>query len=108
MSVILASWVPMRPARWLASACYGAVIEPNVARHSGRLFKIMGDGFLAEFASAVQAAVCAVAIQKETEASAFGLDAARKMRLRIGVHVGDVMVDGDDLLGDGEIGRAHV
>src|SRR5438874_7039024 len=77
------------------------IIEPNVAQHSGRLFKIMGDGFLVEFASAVQAAACAVAIQKETEATAFGLDDARKMRLRIGVHVGDVMVEGDDLLGDG-------
>ena len=77
------------------------IIEPNVAQHSGRLFKVMGDGFLVEFASAVQAAACAVAIQKESEATAAGLDAARKMRLRIGVHVGDVMVDGDDLLGDG-------
>ncbi|MFL6812966.1 MAG: alpha/beta fold hydrolase [Bradyrhizobium sp.] len=77
------------------------IIEPNVAQHSGRLFKIMGDGFLVEFASAVQAAACAVAIQKENEATASGLDEARKMRLRIGVHVGDVMVEGDDLLGDG-------
>src|SRR5215212_4259110 len=77
------------------------IIEPNVAEHSGRLFKIMGDGFLVEFASAVEAATCAMAIQKQTEATASGLDEARKMRLRIGIHVGDVMVEGDDLLGDG-------
>jgi adenylate cyclase len=77
------------------------VIEPNIAKHSGRLFKIMGDGFLAEFASAVQAVTCAMAIQKEVEAAASGLDDAKKMRLRIGIHVGDVMVEGDDLMGDG-------
>jgi len=77
------------------------IIEPNIASHSGRLFKTMGDGFLVEFASAVQAATCAMRIQNETEAAAHGLDDAGKMRLRIGIHVGDVMVEGDDLLGDG-------
>jgi adenylate cyclase len=77
------------------------IIEPNIARHSGRLFKIMGDGFLVEFASAVQAVTCAMAIQKETEEAAATLTDAQKMRLRIGIHVGDVMVEGDDLLGDG-------
>jgi class 3 adenylate cyclase/pimeloyl-ACP methyl ester carboxylesterase len=77
------------------------IIEPNVAAHSGRLFKTMGDGFLVEFASAVQATSCAIAIQKETEAMASVLDDDRKMRLRVGIHVGDVMVEGDDLLGDG-------
>jgi adenylate cyclase len=61
----------------------------------------MGDGFLAEFASAVQAVTCAIAIQKETEQAAVALDEARKMRLRIGIHVGDVMVEGEDLMGDG-------
>jgi adenylate cyclase len=77
------------------------IIEPNIAKHSGRLFKVMGDGFLAEFASAVQAVTCAVAIQAETERAADTLDDTRKMRLRIGIHVGDVMVEGDDLMGDG-------
>jgi adenylate cyclase len=83
------------------SALRREVVEPNIAKHSGRLFKIMGDGFLAEFASAVQAVTCAVAIQKEVEDAAFGLDDNKKMRLRVGIHVGDVMVDGDDLMGDG-------
>jgi adenylate cyclase len=77
------------------------VIEPNIAGHSGRLFKVMGDGFLAEFASAVQAVSCALAIQTETEAAASGFDDAQKIRLRIGIHVGDVMVEGEDLMGDG-------
>ena len=78
-----------------------AIIEPNIAGHSGRLFKVMGDGFLAEFASAVQAISCALAIQTETEAAASGFDDAQKIRLRIGIHVGDVLVEGDDLMGDG-------
>jgi adenylate cyclase len=77
------------------------IIEPTIAGHSGRLFKVMGDGFLAEFASAVQAVSCAVAIQTETEAAASGFDDAKKMRLRIGIHVGDVLVEGEDLMGDG-------
>ena len=78
-----------------------SIIDPSVAAHSGRLFKIMGDGFFVEFASAVQAASCAIAIQKETEAVASAVDDARRMRLRIGIHVGDVLVEGEDLLGDG-------
>jgi TolB-like protein len=77
------------------------IIEPNIAGHSGRLFKVMGDGFLAEFASAVQAVSCALAIQTEAEAATSGFDDTQKMRLRIGIHVGDVMVEGEDLMGDG-------
>jgi TolB-like protein len=77
------------------------IIEPSIAGHSGRLFKVMGDGFLAEFASAVQAVSCAIAIQTETEAASSGFDDGQKMRLRIGIHVGDVMVEGEDLMGDG-------
>jgi class 3 adenylate cyclase/pimeloyl-ACP methyl ester carboxylesterase len=78
-----------------------SIIEPSVAAHSGRLFKTMGDGFLVEFSSAVQAASCAIAIQRQAEAMACEVDDARRMRLRIGIHVGDVMVEGEDLLGDG-------
>jgi len=69
------------------------VIEPIIARHAGRLFKAVGDGFLVEFASAVQAVSCAKAIQ---EANVGG-----GLPLRIGIHVGDVVVQGDDLMGDG-------
>src|ERR1700748_3402766 len=73
------------------------VIEPLAASHGGRLFKTTGDGFLAEFASAVQALRCAVAIQDALLSQPEGL------RLRIGVHQGEVVAEGDDLLGDGVI-----
>ncbi len=69
------------------------VIEPAIAMNSGRLFKVMGDGFLIEFASAVQAVNCARSIQQENSSG--------RLLLRIGIHVGDVVVDGDDLMGDG-------
>ena len=62
----------------------------------------MGDGFLLEFASAVQALRCAIAIQDSLRAQTDGL------RLRIGVHQGEVVPDGDDLLGDGVIVAARL
>jgi adenylate cyclase len=69
------------------------VIEPQIAKHAGRLFKSVGDGFLIEFASAVQAVSCAKAIQEA--------NGQHRLPLRIGIHVGDVVVQGDDLMGDG-------
>jgi adenylate cyclase len=69
------------------------VIEPQIAKHAGRLFKSVGDGFLIEFASAVQAVNCARAIQDA--------NGQAHLPLRIGIHVGDVVVQGDDLMGDG-------
>jgi adenylate cyclase len=70
-----------------------SVIEPAIDKHSGRLFKAVGDGFLVEFASAVQAVTAAQAIQQANAGGA--------LLLRIGIHVGDVVVQGDDLMGDG-------
>src|SRR6516162_680504 len=78
------------------------VIEPLSAAHGGRLFKTTGDGFLAAFASAVQALRCAMAIQERLRAQPDGL------RLRIGVHQGEVVPEGDDLLGDGVIIAARL
>src|SRR5215203_6070906 len=69
------------------------IIEPAISKHSGRLFKAVGDGFLVEFASAVQAVEAARAIQQANEEG--------ELQLRIGIHVGDVVVQGDDLMGDG-------
>lgn len=71
------------------------VLDPMLAEHRGRLFKTMGDGFLVEFASAVQAVACALAIQSRLAEQSEGL------RLRIGIHQGDVVVQGEDLMGDG-------
>jgi TolB-like protein len=73
-------------------------VDPDIARHSGRLFKETGDGFLVEFASAVEAVTCAMEIQKQVDATA---GKEQPLRLRIGIHVGDVVVQGDDLMGDG-------
>lgn len=75
------------------SALSREVIEPVIVRHVGRLFKEVGDGFLVEFSSAVQAVTAALEIQK-----AAGPDS---LPLRIGIHVGDVVIQGDDLMGDG-------
>ena len=77
------------------------VIEPILAEHRGRLVKTMGDGFLAEFASVVNAARCAIALQEGTTERNAGMPAERRIRFRIGVHLGNVVVEGDDILGDG-------
>jgi adenylate cyclase len=69
------------------------VVEPLVAESGGRVFKTTGDGLLAEFPSTVQALRCAIGVQELLRADG--------LQLRIGVHQGDVVVEGDDLLGDG-------
>jgi adenylate cyclase len=78
------------------------VIEPHVATHGGRIFKTTGDGFFGAFASAVQALRCAIAIQDALRTQSDSL------RLRIGVHQGEVVPDGDDLMGDGVIIAARL
>lgn len=78
-----------------------SILEPAIDKHSGRLFKTMGDGFLAEFSSAVQAVTCAIDIQAKNERAFSGDQDTCTMRLRIGIHVGDVIVEDDDLMGDG-------
>src|SRR5215831_5374049 len=77
------------------------VVAPLVAKHRGRIFKLMGDGVFVEFASAVSAVECALEIQRGIAAANDGLPAERQVHLRIGINLGDVMVDGGDLYGDG-------
>ncbi len=77
------------------------VIDPAVTRHGGRVIKIMGDGVLVELASVVEAVACAVDIQRATVAHQAAEPAERRLGLRIGIHVGDVLVEGADLYGDG-------
>lgn len=77
------------------------VIDPGIAKHRGRIVKLMGDGLLAEFASAVEGVDCAAEIQRAMAARNAGTPGARQMAFRIGVHVGDIIVEGDDIYGDG-------
>ena len=76
-------------------------IDPNIDHHGGRIVKTTGDGVLAEFASVVDAVRCAVEVQASMSEHARDVPAPRRMALRIGVNLGDVMIDGDDLYGAG-------
>jgi len=77
------------------------VIDPAIAKHRGRTVKLMGDGLLAEFSSVVESVTCAAEIQRAMAARNAGSQAERRMAFRIGVHLGDVIVEGEDLYGDG-------
>ena len=79
---------------------WSEVFNPAVARHRGRIVKMMGDGALVEFASAVDAVECAVAIQTAMGERAAG-DNRNAIRFRIGINLGDIVIDGEDILGDG-------
>jgi class 3 adenylate cyclase/pimeloyl-ACP methyl ester carboxylesterase len=79
----------------------GEVLEPAIAEKSGRLVKSLGDGFLAEFGSVVDATDCAVTIQNRAAQATDHPPGGEPLQLRIGVHIGDVLLAGDDLLGDG-------
>ena len=80
---------------------YREIVEDLIASHHGRVFGSAGDSVIAEFASPVEAVRCAVEIQRDLEAHNADLPEDRRMRLRIGVNLGDVIVEGDNLLGDG-------
>ncbi len=77
-----------------------SALGPIIGTHSGRLFKTMGDGFLVEFGSVVAAVSCAVAMQRRIIERNAGEPEAGRLVFRMGVHVGDVIVDSDDILGD--------
>jgi class 3 adenylate cyclase len=72
-----------------------------VSKYHGRIIKVMGDGVLVEFASAVEAVSCAVALQEAMDAANKAAEESRRVILRIGINLGDVMVEGSDLYGDG-------
>ena len=76
-------------------------IDPTIARHNGRVFKTTGDGLLVEFASVVDAVGCAVAIQRAMLAFNEGVHTDRQIVLRIGINIGDIIIDGDDVFGEG-------
>jgi len=80
---------------------YRAVTDRLIARHEGRIFGSAGDSVIAEFGSAVEAVRCAMTIQEELRIRNTELVADRRMLFRIGINVGDVLVEGENLLGDG-------
>ena len=77
------------------------IIDPSIAAHSGRMVKLMGDGALVEFASAIDAVTCAVDIQKSVRERNANEAGDKGIWFRIGINVGDIIVDGDDIYGDG-------
>ena len=77
------------------------VIEPTIAEHRGRMVKTTGDGFLVEFASVVEAVRCAAAIQRQVIDRDRAQPGTRRIELRMGVNLGDVIADAGDLHGDG-------
>jgi len=77
------------------------LIDPAIAQHRGRIFKTTGDGILVEFASVVDAVRCAVAVQRATAARETTFVQERRIEFRVGINLGDVGVEGDDILGDG-------
>ena len=77
-----------------------AIFDPRVAAHGGRIFKLMGDGTLVEFASVVSAVQCAQEIQVATDAEP-DVPGGERIRYRIGINLGEVIVEGDDIYGDG-------
>jgi class 3 adenylate cyclase len=76
-------------------------IEPLLAENSGRIVKTMGDGFIAEFGSVVDAVTFAVAMQKSVPERQQGTAPEKRLVYRIGINLGDVVVEGENLLGDG-------
>ncbi|BCH25978.1 adenylate/guanylate cyclase domain-containing protein [Mesorhizobium sp. L-8-3] len=79
------------------------VFEPRIAAHHGRLVKTMGDGLLVEFPSVVDAVRCAVEVQRAKSERNFGVAADRRLVFRVGVNLGDVILEDDDIHGDGVI-----
>jgi len=77
------------------------LLDPKIAVHNGRIVKTTGDGMLVEFASVVDAVRCAVSVQQAMPERNTGIAADSRIELRIGINLGDVIVEGEDLYGDG-------
>ena len=76
-------------------------VHPTVAEHGGRIVKLMGDGVLVEFPSVVDAVECAVVIQRGMAERNAGTSDSKRIAFRIGINLGDIIIDGDDIYGDG-------
>ena len=77
------------------------LIDSKIADHHGRIVKTTGDGLLAEFPSVVDAVRCAAEVQRAMIDREAGMSQDRRISFRIGINLGDIIVDGDDIFGDG-------
>ncbi len=77
------------------------LMQPKITERKGRIVKLMGDGLLAEFPSVVEAVQCAINIQQEAAEREPDISDDRRIRLRIGINLGDIIVEGSDIYGDG-------
>ena len=83
------------------TACLTGIVDPKIAQYRGRIVKSTGDGFLAEFASVVDAVRSAVEVQREMAAQNIGIAADQRIAFRIGINLGDIIVERHDIFGDG-------
>ena len=77
------------------------LVDPKIAEHRGRIVKTTGDGLLAEFASVVDAVRCAVEIQRDMAGRNAGVPPDRRIEFRVGINLGDIISEEDDIFGDG-------
>src|SRR5262244_2265288 len=77
------------------------LFEPEIEKHHGSIFKLMGDGLLAEFGSVVDAVECAVTLQRSMKERNDSVPAAQRIDVRIGINLGEVIVEGEDRYGEG-------
>ncbi|HKY61484.1 MAG TPA: adenylate/guanylate cyclase domain-containing protein [Gemmatimonadota bacterium] len=77
------------------------VVDPEIAKHHGRIVKTTGDGLLVEFPSVVDALRCAIAVQESMAERGVDTPEDRRLQFRVGINLGDVIIDGDDIFGDG-------
>jgi len=82
-------------------ACRRELIDPNIAEHRGRVVKTTGDGILIEFPSVVDALRCAVEVQRGMNRRNASVSSDKRIEFRVGINLGDVIIDGDDIYGDG-------
>ena len=77
------------------------LLDPKIAEHKGRIVKTTGDGLLVEFASVVDAVRCAVAVQQAMAERNIAVPEGKRIEFRIGINLGDIILDDDDIYGDG-------
>src|SRR5580693_4146576 len=77
------------------------LVDPRIVEHRGRIVKTTGDGLLVEFASVVDAVRCAVDVQRAMAERNVAESAKTRIEFRVGINLGDIIIDGDDIFGDG-------